>query len=71
MKDHCNECNEKNYSVTYFGLERKLLNLLKTRYDTLHLKLSITQKIISFIRFYLEKFSYSVKDSFIKILSTF
>ena len=68
MKEHRDWCNNKNYGVNHFGLEPKLLNLLKTRYNILHLKLAVTEKIIAFIRFYLGKFSYHIKEGFIKIL---
>ena len=70
MKDHRNWCNKHNYGVSHFGLDPSLLNLTDNRYDILHLKLSITRKIITFIRFYLEKFTFDVRQKFIKILSS-
>ena len=54
MEDHRIWCDKFNLGVTHFGLHYDLFNIERIVYDTLHLKLATTQKIISFIKFMIE-----------------
>ena len=68
MSNHRDWCNSKNYRITHFGIKYDIFDILSVRNDILHLRLSVTRKIIGFIRHYLEPYDYKIKQRFISIL---
>ena len=52
---HRRWCDEKNYDVTFFGIDNELMKLSQIRFDMLHLKLSVTCKILAYVRTFLFK----------------
>ena len=55
LKTFRKKCDEENYGVTHFGIPNALMKLSTIRFDILHLKLSVTRKILTFTRSFLEK----------------
>ena len=49
MSDHRDWCDSKNYGITHFGIKYDVFDISSVRNDILHLRLSITRKIIGFI----------------------
>ena len=68
MKSFRNWADEKNYGVTHLGLHFELVDLQQIVFDILHLKLSMTRKIITFICFILETYNYELQQEFVAIL---
>ena len=61
MSDHRDWCDSKNYGITHFGIKYDVFDISSVRNDILHLRLSVTRKIIGFIRHYLEPYDYEIK----------
>ena len=68
MKEFRVWSDTKNFGITNFGIHYDLLKIENVRNDNLHLRLSITQKIVGFIRGYLETYSFEIRDKFIYLL---
>ena len=68
MKDFCNWSDKSNYGITHLGVNYDELKIEDICNDILHQQLSVTRKIISFIRDYLESYSFEIRDKFVKVL---
>ena len=67
MEKCCDWCNKKNYSITHFGINPKLLPFSSIAFD-LHYCLSITCSIWDCIRKHIEGCGYDVNQKFTDIL---
>ena len=68
MNKHRIWCDTDNYGITHFGINNKFMKISDVRFDILHLKLSVTRKIITFICDFLITKSYKNQQRFSTIL---
>ena len=57
--------DKDNYGVTHFGINKDNIKISKIRFDLLHLKLSITRKLIKYIRRLLSRYSFEIQQKYI------
>ena len=72
VKEHMDWVDEKNKGSSHFGIHPELLPRDSLRFDTFHMKCSVTRKIMNYLRVFLLQQSSEVIDDFIfKVLRKF
>jgi DNA-directed RNA polymerase subunit M/transcription elongation factor TFIIS len=71
-KSHLDWCDKHNKGVTHFGVHPDLLPRSEIRFDTFHLKCSITRRLMESLRILLDEQSDDIRKQFLReVLSKF
>ena len=71
-KEHLDWADKKNYGCTHFGIDPVLLPRSSLRFDTFHLKCSITRRLMSYLRLFLLDQAPSISEGYCSaVLSKF
>ena len=69
--NHLDWVDEKNLGVSHFGIHPKLLPLSNIRFDTFHMKCSITRKLMTLLRGFILNQSTLIIKQFSALLAEF
>ena len=71
-KEHLEWADKNNYGCTHFGIHPDLLPRSTIRFDTFHLKCSITRKLMSYLRLFLLDQAPTINETYcVAVLSKF
>ena len=70
-KDHMDWVDAKNKGVSHYGINPSLLPRHTLRFDTFHLKCSITRRLMSYLRIFILNQAPNIIEGFDKVLKSF